>query len=114
MSQNLASLLTEIEKITTMNDLIAIQQTLTARMQTIANTSNSKPKRAIQISDALHELPGTIRRTREEAERFSAQLKALLPPEEQHKFGTTDFTKLKIEGKSWSQRLIDDREEERY
>jgi hypothetical protein len=137
MSQSLADLLTEIKKITTLNDLLLIQQTLTTQMQTVAAPTNSNgngghavarpevksvvPTNAYAdlepyvASEEIHpeyiKLPGTTRISPEYAAEVHQQLKAMLPSKDWEEFENRDFSDLVFEGKSTSQMIIEDRED---
>lgn len=137
MSQNLADLLSQIKKITTLSDLLLIQQTLTTQMQTVVTPRNDNgngvhaaPHAAAKLelpaatygddepyvaSEEIHpeyiKLPGTYRLSPEFIAETHRQLKAMLPPEEQEDFGKDDVSLYVFDGKSPSQMLIEDRED---
>jgi hypothetical protein len=137
MSQNLADLLSEIKKITTLDDLLVIQQTLTAQMQTVATPANGNgngvhaapPAKTKSVatankyadlepyvaSEEIHpqyiHFPGTIRISPEYAAQVHQELKAMLPPEDWEEFERGDLSDVVFEGKTASEMLIEDRED---
>jgi hypothetical protein len=79
-------------------DLLKVQQTVTFELQ----------KKAPEKPSGRVHLPRAYRRTKEEVE---AMLKALFTPEEYAEIGKRDFSKMKIEGKTFSEMVNEDRED---
>lgn len=81
-------------------DLLKIQETVTSELQKKAPDKASR-------SGRIH-LPRAYRRTPKEVEAF---LRAAFTPEQYAEIGKRDFSKMKIEGKSFSEMVNEDRED---
>jgi hypothetical protein len=118
MTANIAEIVEQIEEISSPNDLIFLQEKILNRFRTliVPEVETEVPAEAAEKEAQEFAIPGLplVKYTKEDAERRIEHLKSLLPPEDRDKFGTTDLSKLTFGEKSFTQRLIEDREEERY
>jgi hypothetical protein len=120
MSQVLTNLLAEVESLNSLDELFTLQERIISRIRTItAPNGNGNVHTSAQVvlermeRNQAH-IPGTYQRSQEEIEALSARLKAKLSPSEQEQLDKVDLSKLNFSGKSMSQMLIEERQEERY
>jgi hypothetical protein len=118
MTANIAEIVEQIEEISSPNDLIFLQEKVLNRLRTLiaSQVEMEAPAEAAEKDKQEFVIPGLpfVKFNKEDAERFNEQLRNSLPPEEREIFDKTDVSKLTFGEKSFSQMLIEDREEERY
>lgn len=116
MTANIAEIVEQIEEISSPDDLIFLQEKVLSRLRALIVVPQAEPEAPVENEEQKSVIPGLplVKYTKEDAARDIEHLKSLLPPEDRHKFGTTDLSKLTFGEKSFTQMLIEDRQEERY
>lgn len=127
MNQVLVNLLSQVESLNSLDELFILQERINTRIRTIVipngehngsghmypQVTSESPKETETSGRRMH-IPGTYQRSQEEISALSARLRGRLSPPEQEKFDKIDLSKVDFGGKSMSQMLIEERQEERY
>lgn len=115
MTANIAEIVGQIEEISSPDELIFLQEKILKRLRTVV-VPQAESEGPVENPKQELVIPGLpfVKYTKEDARRYTEYLRNKLPPEEREKFDTTDISKLTFGEKSFTQMLIEDREEERY